>query len=382
MTLPSPTDSSRPLPHDVRPLAWSIGVGGAAIVAFGALLALVWYSAGTLLLLFAGILFGVFLSALTDMLGRVMGGGQTLRLTLVCVFLTALFTGAIGLGGATIAQQARALSDTLKTQIVNVKGYLDERGIDTDFFNLGALTEKGTDSDPATPGVQPKRTSPGSLPSAGAIASGTGTIVTHTVKILVEIFGALTNIFIIIFIGLLLAAQPKIYSRGLLSFFPKRHRAKAAEVYSDVGETLRRWILGQLLTMASIFVVTWLGLSLIGIPGALVLGFQAGLLSFIPTVGAVIAGVVILLASLGSGLTAILSAFGLYLLIQFLEGNILTPLIQRHAIDIPPATLFASQIFLGVLFGLWGIALALPLIAVVKVCLAHLYDDEDDLAAA
>src|SRR5690606_10657708 len=139
------------------------------------------------------------------------------------------------------------------------------------------------------------------------------------VKILVEIFGALTNIFIIIFIGLLLAAQPQVYTRGLLSFIPRRHRAKAAEVYSDVGETLRRWILGQLLTMTAIFVVTWVGLSLIGIPGALVLGFQAGLLSFIPTVGAVIAGVIIILASLGAGMTAVLSAFGLYLLIQFLE---------------------------------------------------------------
>ncbi len=381
MTLPSPTDPSRTALPDARPLAWSIGVGGAAIVAFGALLALIWYSAGTLLLIFAGILFAVFLSALTNMLGRVMGGGQTLRLTLVCVFLTALFTGAIGLGGATIAQQARALSDTLKTQIVNVKEYLDKRGIDTDLFNLGALTDRTTDSDPATPGVQPKRTSPGSLPSAGAIASGTGTIVTHTVRILVEIFGALTNIFIIIFIGLLLAAQPQVYTRGLLSFFPRRHRSKAAEVYYDVGETLRRWILGQLLTMTAIFVVTWLGLSLIGIPGALVLGFQAGLLSFIPTVGAVIAGAIIILASLGSGLTAVLSAFGLYLLIQFLEGNILTPLIQRHAIDIPPATLFASQIFLGVLFGLWGIALALPLIAVGKVCLTHLYGEEEEAAA-
>lgn len=381
MTLPSQTDPSRPLPRDARPLAWSIGVGGAAIVAFGAALALIWHSAGTLLLIFAGILFGVFLSALTDMLGRVIGGGQTLRLTLVCVFLTALFTGAIGLGGATIAQQARALSDTIKTQIVNVKDYLDKRGFDTDLLNLSALTSNEADSDPATPGVQPKRTTPGSLPSAGAIASGTGTIVTHTVKILVEIFGALTNIFIIIFIGLLLAAQPQVYTRGLLSFIPRRHRAKAAEVYSDVGETLRRWILGQLLTMTAIFVVTWVGLSLIGIPGALVLGFQAGLLSFIPTVGAVIAGVIIILASLGAGMTAVLSAFALYLFIQFLEGNILTPLIQRHAIDIPPATLFASQIFLGVLFGLWGIALALPLIAVAKVCLGHLYGEEEEAAA-
>jgi predicted PurR-regulated permease PerM len=105
-------------------------------------------------------------------------------------------------------------------------------------------------------------------------------------------------------------------------------------------------------------------------------------LSFIPTVGAVIAGALIVLASLGSGLTAILSSIGLYLFIQFLEGNVLTPLIQRHAIEIPPATLFAAQIFLGVLFGLWGLALALPLIAIIKVVLKHIYDEAEIKTAA
>jgi predicted PurR-regulated permease PerM len=113
----------------------------------------------------------------------------------------------------------------------------------------------------------------------------------------------------------------------------------------------------------------------------LVLGFVTGLLSFIPTVGALVAGVVIVLASLGSSWTAVASAFGLYLFVQFLEGNILTPLIQRHAIDIPPATLFAAQILLGVLFGLWGLALALPLIAVAKVVINH-FQPDDGLATA
>ena len=154
---------------------------------------------------------------------------------------------------------------------------------------------------------------------------------------------------------------------------PRRHARQAAVLADDIGETLRRWLIGQLMTMTTLFVVTWIGLALIGIPGALVLGFITGFLAFIPTVGALIAGVLIVLASLGSGWAAVAAAFGLYLLVQFLEGNILTPLIQRHAIDIPPATLFAAQIFLGFLFGLWGLALALPLIAIVNVVLKHLH---------
>ncbi|MCE3257354.1 MAG: hypothetical protein K0Q64_1437, partial [Nitrobacter vulgaris] len=120
----------------------------------------------------------------------------------------------------------------------------------------------------------------------------------------------------------------------------------------DVSETLRRWLLGQMATMATLFLLTWIGLTLIGIPGALVLGFVTGLLTFIPNVGAILAGTLIVLASLGSGFTAIISSFMLYLAVQFLEGNVL------------------------VLFGVWGLALALPLIAVIKVVLNHVWPDQ------
>jgi predicted PurR-regulated permease PerM len=157
---------------------------------------------------------------------------------------------------------------------------------------------------------------------------------------------------------------------------PRQRLPEATRLIDDVSETLRRWLLGQMATMATLFLLTWIGLTVIGIPGALVLGFVTGLLTFIPNVGAILAGALIVLASLGSGFTAIVSSFALYLAVQFLEGNVLTPLIQRHAISIPPATLFAAQIFLGVLFGVWGLALALPLIAVIKVVLNHVWPDQ------
>jgi predicted PurR-regulated permease PerM len=79
------------------------------------------------------------------------------------------------------------------------------------------------------------------------------------------------------------------------------------------------------------------------------------------------------LASLGSGWASLISAFALYLVVQVLEGNVLTPMIQRRAIEIPPATIFGAQILLAFLFGLWGLALTLPLIAVIKVVLRHVY---------
>ncbi|MDR3466551.1 MAG: AI-2E family transporter [Xanthobacteraceae bacterium] len=353
---------SADMPPAPRGLAWSIAAGGCAIVAFATLLTLAWVSATTIFLLFAGILFSVFLHALSDVLGRAIGGAYLLRLALVCVLLTAMISGIVVLGGATIAEQATLLGKTIASQADTVKSFLGQHGIDTSFL------DPVTSATPEIPRVKPPDFS-----SAGTIASGTTALLGQTARLLLGVFGAVGNIFVIIFLGVMLALQPKVYRNGLLSFVPPRHAEKAAQLIDDIGETLRRWLLGQITTMTVIFLVAWIGLTIIGVPGALVLGFQAGLFTFVPTVGPFAAGTIIVLASLGSGWTAVASAFGLYVVVQFLEGNILTPLIQRHAINIPPATLFASQIFLGVLFGLWGLALALPLMATTKVALRHLY---------
>jgi predicted PurR-regulated permease PerM len=357
-----------------RSLAASIALGGCGIVAFAALLATAWHASATILLLFSGVLFGIVLMAMSDLLGRVMGGGHVLRLVIVCVFLTGLFSTVIVLGGATIAQQASALSDTIRSQVATVKTFLEERGVDTSFLTFDSAAGPGGQQ-PATP--TPSRSNLPNLPSASTIASGTTAIVSQTWKFVAGLIEALGNVFIIILLGLLIAAQPSLYRNGMLRFVPRPQKAGAAVLADDIGETLRRWLVGQLMTMTTLFIVTWIGLALIGVPGALVLGFITGFLSFIPNVGAVLAGVLIVLASLGSGWAAVAGAFGLYLLVQFLEGNILTPLIQRRAIAIPPATLFAAQIFLGFLFGLWGLALALPLIAIINVVLKHLYPSDE-----
>jgi predicted PurR-regulated permease PerM len=127
--------------------------------------------------------------------------------------------------------------------------------------------------------------------------------------------------------------------------------------------------------MTVVFLVTWIGLLTIGIQSSFILGLQAGLLTFIPTVGALLGGLIVVLASLASGWVAAASAFVLFLGVHALESYFLTPILQRQALEIPPATLFAFQILLGVVFGIWGLALALPLLAVVKVMIDHFKAD-------
>ncbi len=360
-------------------LAWSIAVGGIGVVAFTAFLLFAWYYAATLFLVFAGILLGVALTAMTHLLQKVMGGPHALRLALVCVVLAGFLSGVVFLGGATIARQAAVLSNTLKSQLVTVKTFLEQHGVDTSYLELGSVTATpaSTTETPAatTPGPSPGL--PKNLPSAGALASGGGAIVSQTLKLLLGTVSAVGNFFIVLFLGLSFAAQPSVYRKGLLALAPKKHRHSVTAVVDRISDTLERWLIAQMITMAAVFLVTWIGLTVIGIDSSFILGIQAGLLAFIPTVGALIGGLIIVLASFASGWVAAASAFVLFLGVHALESYILTPIIQRQALDIPPATLFAFQILLGVVFGLWGLALALPLMAIVKVIITYLREEDE-----
>ena len=349
-------------------LAWAISVGGIGIVLFAAMLLFAWSFATTLFMIFAGMLLGVALNALSGLLGRLFNLPHALRLTIVCLALAGVLSGIVFLGGSTIAQQATVLSNTIKSQLVTVKAFLEKNGIDTSYLDFGNQNAAPADSSTsAAPGAAPTR----NLPSAGALASSGGAIVSQTLKVLLGTVSAVGNFFIVLFLGLAFAAQPSVYRVGLLFMAPAKHRARATIIVDRIGDTLERWLIAQILTMAAVFLVTWIGLAIIGIDSSFILGIQAGLLAFIPTVGAIIAGVIVVLASLASGWIAALSAFILFLGVHALESYVLTPIIQRQALDIPPATLFAFQILLGVVFGIWGLALALPLMAIAKVIIDH-----------
>jgi predicted PurR-regulated permease PerM len=369
----SPADNRLQARND---LAWAISVGGIGVVLFAALLAFTWQFAATLFLIFSGVLLGVALNAMSNLLGRVVRLPHALRLTAVCLVVAGMLSGIIFLGGATIAQQTTALSNTLKSQLVGVKGFLERNGIDTSFFDFGSLSQPSDDAAPAA-GAMP---TPHTLPSAGTIAASGGAIFSQSLKLILGTASAVGNFFIVLFLGIAFATQPSVYRDGLLFMAPAKHRARATAIVDRIGETLDRWLIAQIITMVAVFLVTWIGLSIIGIQSSFILGIQAGLLAFIPTVGAILGGLIVVLASLASGWVAALSAFILFLGVHALESYVLTPIIQRQALDIPPATLFAFQILLGVVFGIWGLALALPLMAIAKVMIDH-FKAEDAPAA-
>ncbi|MCJ2006823.1 MULTISPECIES: AI-2E family transporter [unclassified Methylobacterium] len=359
-----------------------LAASGIAVVSFVALLALAWMSVATLFLVFAGVLLGVFLDGLTRGLGHVLPLPRGLRLTIASLAVAAAAIGLIGFGGATVVQQGRDLGQTIKSQAGTVTSWLSSYGIDLPILDsVGGPDGKGKDEKPAPKDDDKKPEGLGGLASSaikspGSLLSDAGNVLGPAAAVIIGLFSALGNVLVIVFLGLSFAADPASYRDGVLRFIPPRKRDRWSKVLDGAGETLRHWLFGQLITMTVIFLCIWGGLAFLGIGGSLILGLQAGLLAFVPTVGPLVAGVIILLASLASGVNALLGALGVYLLVQCLESYGLTPFIQKRALDIPPATIFAGQLVLGVIFGLWGIALALPMMAVIKVLLEQLYVED------
>ena len=195
-------------------LAWAISVGGIGVVGFAALLLFTWHFAATLFLIFAGMLLGVALNAMTNLLGRVVRLPHSLRLTLVCLALAGMLSGVVFLGGATIAQtghRAEQYDQIATGQRQGLPRQERHRYQLSRLSNLGAPAASSTRKPRHTPAR--RRADPHNLPSAGAIASSGGAIVSQTLKVLLGTVSAVGNFFIVLFLGLAFAAQPARLSK-------------------------------------------------------------------------------------------------------------------------------------------------------------------------
>ncbi len=360
------------MPEALRSLS-AIRYATALAALAAAALFVLWTASNAILLIFAGILFAGFLDGLTRLLGKAVPWGHGVRLAIVCAVLGLILLAGIAWGSAAVAMQGSELVATLREQVNQVLAWIEQRGIE---MPAGAQVQL----DDAGAGVEQLEKT---TPSVGPLLPNLQGLFGPAWTAVVAILGVLSNAVVIIFLGIFFAAQPTVYRNALLLLVPPRRRGHVRAVLDETGETLRHWLLGQALTMSVIFLFTWAGLWLVGVQPAFALGLQAGLLAFIPTVGPFVSGLVIVLASLGGGLPVVLGALAVYVGAQTLESYFLTPMIQDRAISVPPAFLFASQIVLGLLFGLYGLALATPIAAIARVFILHFYvedilDDQQD----
>jgi predicted PurR-regulated permease PerM len=158
-----------------------------------------------------------------------------------------------------------------------------------------------------------------------------------------------------------------------LSLLPKDVRPRLDEVLGKAGRAMRMWLIGQCLSSAIVFAFTVIALVPSGMPFPMLLAVQAGLLAFIPTLGPFVAGVVIMLAGLSSSIEMALYGVGVYVGIQVLESNLITPMVQERTVRLPPAVTLGSQLVMGALFVLIGLVIAVPIAAAGRVFINELY---------
>lgn len=186
-------------------------------------------------------------------------------------------------------------------------------------------------------------------------------------------FGVLGDLYVVLFIGIFFTISPKTYINGFVQIIPVKGQDKAQQVLDTLGEQLRKWLKGTLFSMFVVFVLTAIGLAIIGIPLWLVLALLAGLISFIPNFGPMLALIPAVLVGLMDSPQTALIILGLYILIQFIESNFITTAIQKKLINMPPALILIAQLFMGSLTGAWGLILALPVILIIIVLVQELY---------
>ena len=301
--------------------------------------------------------------------------GRAFALALTCLAFTTLVAGAVAWGGYQLVVQAEELVQTVTEVLDDWRAELELLGISGD---SGAEEgEEGEDAGAAeaASGADEEAES-GSESMARFLLPNPENLVERVNAIFRTTFGAIGDMAVIVFVAVVTAADPSAYRNGLLTLVPPRRRRHFARLLDDIGTMLRWWLLGQLVAMTVIGTATWLLLTAIGMPSALLLGVQAGLLAFIPTLGPVIGGAAIVLVAIAQGGTMIFWALGGYVLIQSAEGYLLTPLVQQRTVNVRPLLLITAMILFGTLFGLLGIALATPLVAVIRLLVLRLYVDD------
>jgi predicted PurR-regulated permease PerM len=324
-----------------------VGVAMLGLLALG----LLWYAAHVFLVIFGGLLVGVGLAGLADWVSAHTRLPHAPALGVVLVAIVGLAALAVWGFADDVAEQTAALIDTLPKALDNVRETLAHTPAGR------FVLERLPSAEDASQQVVDR------APQVVGVTLGTT-------------LGLVTNLVLLTFVAVYVAAAPALYARGVTALVPSARRARIAHVLATLGGMLRRWLLGRLVGMLIIGTVTWAGLALLGIPLALVLGILAGLLNFVPYVGPLVSAVPAVLIALLDGGSQAGSVLLLYVGVQTLEGYILTPLIDRKSVSTPPALLLSAQVTAGVMLGALGVVLAAPLLAVLAVVVKLLYVED------
>ncbi len=299
---------------------------------------LVWL-AQPLLLIMGGLVLAAMFDGGARLLGRILPIPRGIRLTIVVLAVFGFMYWTFVFTGSELAAQAASLQAIVETQIESIGNRIAAAG-----FNISAEDVKGF-------GTQ-------ILNSVGRVTAAVSSVV-----------GTVTNMAMMLVLAIFIAAEPRMYERGVAWMLPLAEREQFYVTAAKMGSVLRRLMAGRLLGMAVEGFGTWILLSLGGVPMAALLGVLTGLLAFLPNIGAIVSGALIILVGFSAGVDVGLYAIFVYFVVQMVDGYLIVPMVAKRAVDLAPALVLGAQILFGALFGILGLALADPIIAMIKVAL-------------
>ena len=314
------------------------------VIALAAAALLLWQLRFVVVLLFGAVLIATIFRAIADLLEKYLRLPNRLAV-LASVLLVVGLIGAVAWTiGAQVAAQGQRLVDTLPRAAEIIDARLASIGL----------------GHPVSQSLQ-------------SVHSGGGLIGTNVKAFVSSVSLSVASFLIVFFGGIFLAAQPRLYGIGTIKLIPAGRRRLVAEAMEESDRALRLWLKGQLWAMILIFLMTWGGLWVLGVPSALVLALISGVLEFIPYAGAITSSVPAIMVALVQSPELALWVVALYVIVHHIEAYLIQPVIQQFAVEIPAViTLFALLAF-GLLFGILGVLLAAPLAVVSYVLVKRLY---------
>ncbi|MBA3633528.1 MAG: AI-2E family transporter [Acidobacteria bacterium] len=321
------------------------------IITFVIVFALLFVNAITAFLLaFTAILFAVFLRGLSDWLSEYTGIPSGWSLVIVSILLISIIGAAVWWQAPVVIEQVRDLRSSLPAAYENLKEQVAQ-------YSWGlALLEQ--------------------IPDLDAIFTPSGQISSISSRFFTSTLSILGNLLAVGLLGIYLAVEPKIYARGVAHLFPDSKRERISEVLVKISQSLRWWLVGRVFAMFIIGIFSTVGLMYLGVPLAVALGLIAAVLNFIPNFGPIIALIPASLLALTISPMTVVYVIALFTVVQILESYLITPMIDRKTVSMPPAITIFSQIFMGYLLGILGLVLATPMVLVSIILIQNLYVED------
>ncbi|HET6613516.1 MAG TPA: AI-2E family transporter [Kofleriaceae bacterium] len=308
-----------------------------------------WVTAEVFLLAFASVLIAIFLRAVAQPLVRLTHMPMRLVLALLLLAIIAIVALIGILMGPPLVAQFAQLQEKLPEAIDS----LGKSGWGGAILQELPIIGHGRGANALSGSV---------LSQVGAALSTVADIVAHGVFLL--------------FTALFFAFNPDIYVRGAMRLFPPASRNRVRNLAEALNEALRNWLIGQFVSMCIVGVMVGVGLWILGMPLALLLGFLAFAFEFIPIVGPILAAVPGVLVATTESITMALVVAGLYAVVQIIENNVLIPIIQQRMVYVPPAIVLIATFVAALLFGFVGVLVATPLLAAIFVVIKVLYVED------